>query len=77
MEVTGRDGPARRPQMGIWSESPHQGWFMKLVSRLKFPTRRAARTAIFDYLEAFYNTRRLHSSPGYRNPAEFEENRRS
>ena len=28
----------------------------ELVSRLKFPTRQAARTAIFDYLEAFYNT---------------------
>lgn len=32
------------------------------VSRLKLPTRQAARTAIFGYLEIFYNTRRLHSS---------------
>jgi putative transposase len=47
----------------------------ELVSRLKFPTRQAARTAIFEYLETFYNTRRLHSSLGYRSPADFEEDR--
>jgi putative transposase len=47
----------------------------ELVSRLEFPTRQAARTAIFDYLETFYNTRRLHSSLGYRSPADFEEDR--
>jgi putative transposase len=47
----------------------------ELVSYLKLPTRQAARTAIFDYLETFYNTRRLHSSLGYRSPADFEEDR--
>lgn len=47
----------------------------ELVSRLKFPSRQAARTAIFEYLETFYNTRRLHSSLGYRSPADFEEDR--
>jgi putative transposase len=47
----------------------------ELVSRLRFPTRQAARTAIFEYLETFYNTRRLHSALGYRSPADFEEGR--
>jgi putative transposase len=47
----------------------------ELVSRLKFPTRQAARTAIFEYLETFYNTRRLHSALGYRSPADYEEDR--
>ena len=47
----------------------------ELVSRLGFPSRRAAKTAIFEYLETFYNTRRLHSSLGYRSPADFEEDR--
>ncbi|MBA3790938.1 MAG: IS3 family transposase [Rubrobacter sp.] len=47
----------------------------ELVSRLKFPTRQPAKTAIFEYLETFYNTRRLHSSLGYRSTADFEGNR--
>jgi putative transposase len=47
----------------------------ELVSRVRFPSRQAAKTAIFEYLEAFYNTRRLHSSLGYRTPTNFEEDR--
>jgi putative transposase len=47
----------------------------ELVSHLEFPSRQAARTAIFEYLETFYNTRRLHSSLGYRSPADYEEDR--
>jgi putative transposase len=47
----------------------------ELVSRMRFQSRQAARTAIFDYLETFYNTRRLHSSLGYMSPADFEEDR--
>jgi putative transposase len=47
----------------------------ELVSRRNFPTRQAAKTAIFDYLETFYNTRRLHSALGYVSPADFEEDR--
>jgi transposase InsO family protein len=47
----------------------------ELVSHLEFPTRQAAKTAIFDYLETFYNTSRLHSSLGYRSPAHVEEDR--
>lgn len=37
-----------------------------------FPTRAAARTAIFDYIEVFYNRQRLHSALGYLSPADFE-----
>jgi putative transposase len=44
----------------------------ELVSRAMFPTRQAAKTAIFEYLETFYNTRRLHSALGYKSPADFE-----
>ncbi len=47
----------------------------EMVSNLEFPTRQSAKTAIFAYLETFYNTRRLHSSLGYRSPADFEEDR--
>jgi putative transposase len=48
---------------------------VELVSRLQFPTWQHAKTAIFDYLEGFYNRRRLHSALGYRNPQDFEEDR--
>jgi putative transposase len=47
----------------------------ELVSRLEFPSRQAAKTAIFEYLETFYNSRRLHSALGYRSPADFEEDK--
>jgi putative transposase len=47
----------------------------ELVSRAKFPSRETARVAIFEYLEAFYNRTRIHSSLGYRSPADFEEDR--
>ena len=47
----------------------------ELVSRARFPSRQAAKTAIFEYLESFYNRYRLHSALGYRSPADFEEGR--
>lgn len=49
----------------------------ELVSRLEFPSRQAAKTAIFEYLETFYNTRPQAAliSLGYRSPADFEKDR--
>ncbi|WP_327264092.1 IS3 family transposase [Streptomyces sp. NBC_01232] len=44
----------------------------ELVSRHNWHTRAAARTAIFEYIEGWYNTRRLHSSLGYQSPAQYE-----
>ncbi len=38
-----------------------------------FAGRAQARTAIFEYIEAWYNRQRLHSSLGYRSPLEFEQ----
>ena len=45
----------------------------ELLYRNTWPTRQAVRTAIFEYIEGFYNTRRRHSALGYMSPAEFEE----
>ena len=47
----------------------------ELVSETEFASREAAKRAIFEYLETFYNPRRLHSGLGYMSPAEFEEGR--
>ena len=45
----------------------------ELLYRNSWPTRQAARTAIFEYIEGFYNTRRRHSALSDPSPAEFEE----
>lgn len=45
----------------------------ELIHRQQWPTKDAARTAIFEYLEAFYNRRRLHSALGYESPVAYEE----
>lgn len=45
---------------------------LELVYRRTFATRAQARHEIFDYIEAFYNLRRRHSSLGYLSPADFE-----
>jgi transposase InsO family protein len=38
-----------------------------------FATRAEARTAIFEYIEVFYNRQRLHSALGYLSPEQFEQ----
>src|SRR4051812_34185601 len=40
-----------------------------------WPTRECAGTAIFEYLEGFYNRYRLHSALGYKSPVDYEEGR--
>ena len=37
-----------------------------------FATRAAATRCVFAYVEGWYNTRRMHSSLGYKSPAQFE-----
>jgi putative transposase len=43
-----------------------------LLSRYTFATRLDARSAIFDYIEGFYNSHRRHSALGQISPVEFE-----
>jgi putative transposase len=47
----------------------------ELLYRDHWPPREAAKTAVFEYIEGFYDRTRIHSSLGYRSPAEFEEDR--
>jgi transposase InsO family protein len=51
----------------FWSSLKYE-----VVYHRKFATRAEARSAIFDYIESFYNRTRLHSSLGYVSPATFE-----
>lgn len=44
----------------------------ELIERSDWPTRDAARLAIFEYIECWYNLKRRHSSLGYLSPAEYE-----
>ena len=44
----------------------------ELLTRQAFPHRGAARAALFDYIEGFYNPHRRHSAIGYLSPAEYE-----
>lgn len=44
----------------------------ELLDRRPWPSRAAAHRAIFNYIEAWYNLRRLHSTLGYRSPADYE-----
>jgi putative transposase len=44
----------------------------ELLDRYAWPTRQGLRSAIFEFIEVFYNRRRLHSSLGHLSPAEWE-----
>jgi putative transposase len=48
----------------------------ELIHRRSWPNRQSARTAIFEYIEGFYNTRRRHSALGHLSPSEYEEAKR-
>ena len=51
-----------------------ESWFSTFKAELAedFPSYSEAKAQIFDYIEAFYNTTRMHSALDYVSPAEFE-----
>jgi putative transposase len=59
-----------------WDNAAAESFFAtlktELLHRAVWPTRQHARTAIFGYVEAFYNRRRRHSALGFRSPVDFE-----
>ena len=44
----------------------------ELLDRHDWPTRQALRTAVFDFIEVFYNRQRRHSTLDYHPPAAYE-----
>jgi len=59
-----------------WDNAPAESFFKTLKEELcghrSYQSRREARTAIFEYIEVFYNRVRLHSTLGYSTPDEYE-----
>jgi transposase InsO family protein len=57
-----------------WDNAAAESFFAALKNemyhRQAFPGRARARFAVADYIEVFYNRQRLHSTLGYRTPAE-------
>ena len=45
----------------------------ELLAQHRFRTQAEARSAVFDFIEGFYNPRRRHSSIGYVSPMDFEQ----
>jgi putative transposase len=44
----------------------------ELIHRQDWETREVARAAVYEYIEAWYNPKRLHSTLGYQSPVDFE-----
>jgi putative transposase len=59
-----------------WDNAVAESFFAtikrELIDTRAWPTRAGLRAAIFDWIEGWYNTRRLHSSLGYLSPADYE-----
>jgi putative transposase len=53
-------------------ESFHATLEKELLRRHSFRSKQEARTAIFDWIESWYNRERRHSRLGYRSPANYE-----
>lgn len=47
----------------------------EMVHHEHFATKAQARAAVFEYIEVFYNRKRLHAALGYISPVQFEERR--
>lgn len=60
-----------------WDNAPVESFFgtlkQELVFHQRYDTRQQARRSLFDYIERFYNSHRLHSRLGYMSPKQYEE----
>lgn len=59
-----------------WDNAPTESFFAglkkELVYRTRFTTREQARSALFAWIEVWYNRKRRHSTLGYLSPEAFE-----
>jgi len=59
-----------------WDNAVAESFFStlktELIHRRSWATRAQLRIAVLDYIESFYNRKRIHSSISYKTPAQFE-----
>ena len=59
-----------------WDNAVAESFFAtikrELIDTRAWPTRAGLRRGVFEYIEGWYNTRRLHSTLGYLSPAQYE-----
>jgi putative transposase len=59
-----------------WDNAVAESFFAtikrELIDTRSWPTRTGLRRGVFEYIEGWYNTRRLHSTLGYLSPAQYE-----
>jgi transposase InsO family protein len=69
--------PSMSGRGSCYDNAVTESFFGTLKRELVYPegfrTRDEARLKIFDYIEAFYNRERLHSSLDYQSPVDFEK----
>jgi len=60
-----------------WDNAVAESWFAtlknELIYRHSWATITQVRRAVFDFIEIFYNRKRLHSSLGYLSPVDYEQ----
>lgn len=75
-EVLARHGivPSMSRKGNCYDNAVVESFFHTMKSELPevFSSRASARNLVFEWMEGFYNTRRLHSSLGYVSPKQFE-----
>ncbi len=58
-----------------WDNAPTESWFNSFknerVHGVRFATRAEMKAEAFEYIETFYNRKRLHSTLGYKSPTRF------
>ena len=69
--------PSMSRKGDCWDNAVAESFFgtlkQELLFRRQLEPRRTAQTAIFEFLEAYYNRKRRHSTLGFLSPVDFEE----
>ncbi len=70
--------PSMSRKGNCWDNAPMESFFSRLKVELiyaeQLETPERVKSAVFEYIEVFYNRLRRHSALGYVSPAEFERN---